>query len=103
MLIGSSSSYGMGGIIGIAWSESEKVVYLKNLHNEANVFCVNANEIGGIAGKCMNTKVSNCSNSGTIRGSYAVGGITGKISDTTEVSKNYNIRNSIRMGKRNRI
>ena len=81
--LGSSSQYGIGGIIGeaegscISGQKYERNCYILDCVNTSSIIADNGSYIGGIAGKASVCVIRNCINKGNISGKKACGGIVG--------------------------
>ena len=81
--LGSSSQYGIGGIIGeaagscISGQKCERNCYILDCVNTSSIIADNGSYIGGIAGKASVCVIRNCINKGNISGKKACGGIVG--------------------------
>jgi len=81
--LGSSSQYGIGGIIGdaegscISGQKCERNCYILDCVNTSSIIADNGSYIGGIAGSARVCVIRNCINKGNISGVKACGGIVG--------------------------
>lgn len=70
----------IGGLIGQAAASVKDLLIVDNCKNEGSV-TASSYAIGGIIGLCghqaVNKTVSNCTNSGSVKGTYSVGGVVG--------------------------
>ncbi len=77
--------YEVGGLIGYTRNYSGETNAITNCFSKCNVSGVNSGDVGGLVGKAYgasdgsgNLEISNCYSSGSVSGTYNVGGLVGK-------------------------
>ena len=81
--VGSSSQYGIGGIVGVAEGsyisaqKRERTCYILDCVNTGSIITETVSYIGGIVGKASVCVIRNCINKGNITGAKCCGGIVG--------------------------
>jgi hypothetical protein len=74
---GSGSMHDIGGLAGRAIGK------ILNCHVTGNISCTGCYGVGGLVGDCINSTVSNCSFTGTVKGEADTGGLLGISSNGT--------------------